>query len=148
MAKVTLASYFTEMSGRLGNYVFYNSYDMEYVRSYVIPQNPDTDAQKAVRKTFGDAVRSWQSLTFEEHLKYNKKARRLQLSGYNLYISIYIKERFSHSDLKKENKALSIAFRRHSDSTQIAGSSVPSPFFFKEGTLSPYIKAFPCSLAG
>jgi len=148
MAKVKLASFLTEISGRLGNVVFYNSYGREYLRVYVKPENPDTDKQKTVRKTFGDAVRSWQSLPDEQKQKYNKKARRLSLSGYNLYISIYMKDNLSHGDLKKDSNALSIAFSRHSDSIQIAGSSVASPFCLYDRSLSAYMQAYHCSLAG
>jgi hypothetical protein len=147
MANVKLASYLTEVSGRLGNYVYYSSYGREYVRVYVIPENPDTDAQKIVRKTFGDAVRSWQSLPDEEHQKFNKKARRLNLSGYNLYISTFIKDRLSHWELKKSSDAIPIAVRRHSDITQTGDISVSSPFCLYNNTFTPYIQSFPGSIA-
>jgi len=143
MAKAKLASYLTEVSGHLGNFVYYNSYGREYIRVYTKPENPDTAKQKIVRKTFGDAVRSWQSLPSEQHQKYNKKARRLSLSGYNLYISIYMKDNLSHEDLKINSKALSTAFNRHSDSIQIAGCSVASPFCLNDRPLSPYIQVSP-----
>jgi len=141
MAKVKLASYLTEISGRLGNIVLYNSYDKEYARIYVKPENPNSDKQKAVRKTFGDAVRSWQSLHSEEQQKYNKKARRLSLSGYNLYISLYMKDNLSWEDIKRDNRNLFTASKKHSDSIQRADLSVASTFQVLHSSYSESIQA-------
>jgi hypothetical protein len=89
------------ISGRLGSIVFYVNHRgacsdfTQCVRSYVIPRNPDTEAQRKVRRSFGEAVRLWQSMSEDERYSYNRKARYLNMSGYNLYISKYIKKQTS-----------------------------------------------------
>ncbi len=83
--------------GRIGNLVFYcrrrtaSSTMTQCVRAHVIPRNPDTEAQRKVRRSFGDAVRTWQSMSLDDRHAFNRKARYLNMSGYNLYISNYIK---------------------------------------------------------
>ena len=99
MAVVTLNPVFRSMKGRIGGIVFYNNNDMLCARIKAIPVNPDTEEQRIVRKTFGDAVRSWQSLAIEDKQKYNKKARRLSKKGYNLYISLYMKNNPVNKDI-------------------------------------------------
>jgi hypothetical protein len=79
------------ISGRIGNIVFYTNRGRQCVRKHVIPRNPDTAAQRIVRCAFSDAVRSWQSLSEDEQYAYTRKARNLNMSGYNLYISKYMK---------------------------------------------------------
>ncbi len=79
------------ISGRIGSVVFYTRRGRQCVRLHVIPRNPDTEAQRVVRRSFGDAVRSWQSMTEDEKYAYNRQARYLNMSGYNLYISKYLK---------------------------------------------------------
>jgi hypothetical protein len=79
------------ISGRIGNVVFYTNRGRQCVRTHVVPRNPDTEAQRAVRGAFREAVRSWQSMPPEEQHTYNRKARYLNMSGYNLYISNYLK---------------------------------------------------------
>ncbi len=91
MATATPNILINSISGRIGNVVFYKRLGMQCVRTHVIPRNPDTEAQRAVRRSFADAVRSWQSMTDDERYAYIRKARYLNMSGYNLYISIYLK---------------------------------------------------------
>jgi len=62
--------------------VRYDFYD------YVITH---TEAQQTRREKFADAVAGWQSLTKEQKKFYNKSAIGLNMSGYNLYLSQYIK---------------------------------------------------------
>ncbi len=80
------------ISGKIGNVVFYMNRGRQCARLYVIPRNPDTESQRAVRRSFGDAVRSWQVMLPDEKYSYNRKARYLNMSGYNLYISNYLKK--------------------------------------------------------
>ncbi len=77
--------------GKIGNVVFYYSRGKQCIRTYVIPRNPDTEAQRLVRRAFGDAVRSWQAMRPDDKYAYNKTARFLNMSGYNLFISNYLK---------------------------------------------------------
>lgn len=140
MAIIKLNPMYQSIGGRLGNIVLYNRYDREYARVFVKPVNPNTMEQKKIRRTFGDAVRSWQELSGEVKHKYNMKARRLPMSGYNLYISHYIKENILHADLKKDNTSLFIASSRLSHSTQKAHPSVATPFFIKDCFYSPPVQ--------
>ncbi len=80
------------ISGRIGNVVFYLNRERQCVRTHVIPRNPDTEAQRAVRRSFGDAVHLWQAMSPDEKYSYNRKARYLNMSGYNLFISNYLKK--------------------------------------------------------
>ncbi len=148
MARVELASYLKAVDGRIGNFVYYSAYGREYLRVYVKPENPDTVAQKTVRKTFGNAVRSWQSLSGEEKQKHNKKAYRLNLSGYNLYISLFMKDNLPKNDIKSENRTLYINSMKHSDRIHIADCSVASPLPWDYRSLTCYIHTVNDSAAG
>ena len=139
MAKVELASFLRTISGRMGNIVLYSSYGREYMRVYVRPKNPDTEKQKTVRKTFGDAVRSWQNISPIEQQQYNKKARRLCMSGYNLYISLFMKENLTRNSIKTDTVPLHAAHFRHPDSIQRADISVAVPFYHDNSRHTPGI---------
>ncbi len=91
--KVKLPSYLQSANGRIGDIVFYNRRNRIFARRYVKPVNPDTVKQRAVRKTFADAVSSWLSLSPEKRAEFGRKARRLNMSGYNLYISKFMKDK-------------------------------------------------------
>lgn len=95
MAIATLNPILTGINGRIGSIVFYKRRDRQCIRTYVKPHNPDTTAQKIIRRTFAEAVKSWQSISRDEKYKYNRKARCTQMSGYNLYISGYMKNQIS-----------------------------------------------------
>ncbi|MBN2403170.1 MAG: hypothetical protein JXN64_12320 [Spirochaetes bacterium] len=95
MATAALNPIITSISGRMGGVVFYSRHGRQCVRSHVIPRNPDTEAQKACRRTFAGAVKSWQSMAQDEKYIFIRKARYLQMSGYNLYISQYMTKRAS-----------------------------------------------------
>lgn len=60
-------------------------------KDFYVPYNPRTAEQQAWRSDFADAVASWQSLTNEEKKEYNSKAQGKKMSGYNLYISNYLR---------------------------------------------------------
>jgi hypothetical protein len=93
MAKAKLSPMFTSITGRVGNVVFYKRMGVQCLRRYVIPRNPDTEVQRVNRYTFKDAVRTWKELSEDEQYRYNRKVVELKLfmSGYNLYISDYMK---------------------------------------------------------
>ena len=104
MAIALLNPLISSVNGRLGNVVFYKRRNTQCIRSYVIPRNPDTAAQRAARHTFADAVKSWQSITRDEKFKFIRRARNMQMSGYNLYISLFIKKQ--ESSERKASAAL------------------------------------------
>ncbi|MBN2038796.1 MAG: hypothetical protein JW864_02070 [Spirochaetes bacterium] len=104
MATVKLNPVILSISGRFGNSVFYVNRNRQCVRSYVVPRNPDTPFQKEVRKSFAEAVKSWQQISPEEKYACIRKARGFGMSGYNLYISEFItgkkavRKKFKNSD--------------------------------------------------
>lgn len=91
MATITLNPSFDRLNSRIGRMIFYTRSGTQCVRSHVKPRNPDTPEQRKNRNTFREAVKLWQSLTEEEKNVYRKKARRLRITGYNLFISRYLK---------------------------------------------------------
>ncbi len=109
MATAKPAVLINTISGRIGNLVFYtrplapgtaksrgkaatqSTARTQCVRTYVVPRNPDTISQRAVRRCFAEAVRAWQSLAGEDRNTYNRKARYINMSGYNLFISKFMK---------------------------------------------------------
>ena len=95
MATAVLNPLFISISGRIGSIVFYRRKKTQCIRTYVVPRNPDTISQRNARRSFADAVKSWQALTALEKYKYTRRARGTHMSGYNLYISEYMKEKTS-----------------------------------------------------
>ncbi len=104
MATATPNILINSIRGRIGNVVFYTRRGRQCVRVHVIPRNPDTEAQRVVRRAFGDAVRSWQAMSPDEQYTYTRKARHLNMSGYNLFISGYM--------ILKQNRTLARAEHR------------------------------------
>lgn len=103
MATATLNPLIKSVSGRIGSFVFYRRKNTQCIRTHVVPYNPDTVSQRNIRTTFADAVKSWQSLTGEERYKYTRRSRGMNMSGYNLYISEYMKDRISGNSKPKAN---------------------------------------------
>jgi len=148
MANVKLSPFLQSVSGRLGKIVLYNIKGREYARVYVKPSNPDTESQRFIRKTFGSAVKSWQELSLSEKEKYNRKARRLSMSGYNLFISGFMKDNISREDTDAGHKNIFMASCKHSHSTMKACCSVPSSYFLKSSRDHSIMRVFNGSGAG
>lgn len=53
--------------------------------------NPNTEAQQTQRSKFADAVSAWQGLTNEQKANYNTRRNIGARSGYNIFISEYMK---------------------------------------------------------
>jgi hypothetical protein len=87
MACVTLHPALQSISGRIGDIVFYSSKGQQFARSYVIPRNPDTAAQRERRTLFAKAVAHWQSISESSKEKWNRKALGTVRTGYTLFIS-------------------------------------------------------------
>jgi hypothetical protein len=123
--------------GRLGNFIFYFRHGNQCIRMHAVPYNPDTEAQRIVRRTFGDAVRSWQAMDTDEKNKYNRKARFLNISGYNLYISEYMK-----TNISAKLKALSTSGSSDSSGTFSLKDSINSVSTPKKNksAVSPAVK--------
>jgi hypothetical protein len=90
MAKVTLHPMLLGISGKIGSIVFYSYRNNQYARRYVIPKNPNTPAQKSRRELFAEAVNKWQNLPEHKKSRWNNDARNQAISGYNLFISVYL----------------------------------------------------------
>jgi len=104
MAKAELDVLFTGLKGHLGNVVYYNMWGRTYVRRYVVPANPNSEAQSAQRSLFARGMAAWKMLTDDEKLLYKKKARNLKrvrrrvMHAHNLFISEYIESEIKARD--------------------------------------------------
>ena len=107
MAIIQLNPLLDAIRGTVGAIVLYRRYNRQYARRHVRPANPDTEGQRLIRSCFGDAVRSWQSLSPGEKDGWNRRGRKLSRSGYNLYISRFMRE---HISRKKGFAAFQAAF--------------------------------------
>jgi hypothetical protein len=63
----------------------------QYRRSYVIPANPNTTMQKAVRASFTNAVSFWHTLSSIQRLAFAYLATGLVMSGFNYLVSLWQK---------------------------------------------------------
>ena len=115
MGVATLNPVLSQINGRIGDVVFYRRQDKQCIRTYVVPNNPDTIAQRIIRENFAEAVKSWQSLTKDEKYRFIRKARNMNMSGYNLYISQYMKLTLicEHQTLVKEFLTKIPGIQRH-----------------------------------
>ena len=97
MARILLPSYLKEARGRMQDAVLCRRRGREYMRPYLVPRNPDTPAQRAVRGSFRDAVHAWQAMSTGEKNQWNFRARYKAATGYNLFMSHYMKQTCSAS---------------------------------------------------
>lgn len=65
----------------------------QYVRTYVIPNDPKTAKQKKQRKKYARAVEIWKQMSDGEKHHYNKRAMNLNMSGYNLFVSEFTRRK-------------------------------------------------------
>lgn len=65
----------------------------QYIRKYSKPKDKKTPWQKEQRKKLADAVKAWRELSEEAKQAYNVRGKTMNLSGYNLFISEFIRER-------------------------------------------------------
>jgi len=79
-------------SGAIGKSLIASSWKgEEYIRAYTKPRNPRTQAQRAHRSLFAEAVEAWRGLTPEKKKVLDREA--VGMSGFNLFISRFIRER-------------------------------------------------------
>ncbi len=91
MAKVKLHPYLRTAHGGMGDLVFYRRYGKIYIKARTIPSNPRTEPQVKCRGNFGGGVKAWQVLPEEEKALYRNRAKRKKKSGYNLFMSEYLR---------------------------------------------------------
>jgi hypothetical protein len=93
MAEVFLNPMFTALNGRAGTIVFYSYSGRVFFRAYVRPRNPDTPAQRTNRGLFREAMKAWQALSSFDKDGFSRRAKRLGITGHNLFISRYMRSR-------------------------------------------------------
>jgi hypothetical protein len=91
MAKFTLNPAFTDANGSMGRIVLYKRNGVLCARKHVIPVNPDTPEQRSNRNRFALAVKAWRETPADEKKKWNLKAKRKGKTGYNYFLSQYMK---------------------------------------------------------
>jgi hypothetical protein len=87
MAKVIGPLLSVDARGKLANaMVFMGWKGLKTVRQFVVPANPNTDPQKAVRATFTTAVGKHHLLLGPDKVAWDARASGQQLSGFNLFM--------------------------------------------------------------
>jgi len=95
MATAQLNPVITSLSGGVGNLVFYKRYGRTVMRTWIMPPNPRTVKQQSNRARFAQAMAAWQGLRADDKALYNARAKKLRITGHNLFISRYMK---GHTD--------------------------------------------------
>ncbi len=91
MARVKLHPYLRTAHGGLDGLVLYRRYGKIYIKARTIPANPRTEPQVKCRGNFSGSVKAWQVLPEEEKNLYRVRAKRKRKSGYNLFMSEYLR---------------------------------------------------------
>ena len=91
MATATLNPVIDSISGSVGKMVFYTRHGKTLMRTWIMPPNPRTEAQQANRGLFRQAMAAWQGLSRGKKDALNVQARKLGITGHNLFISRYMK---------------------------------------------------------
>lgn len=139
MATTKLNPAYMSMKGNIGKLIFYNRKGKQCIRSYCIPRNPNTPAQKAVRRNFAEAVKAWQMLPLSEKEAYNRRARKKPLTGYNLFTSEFLREKYSSAQMSAH---FSQAVTVHPDSPQLRSCAISAPFHIVNSFDTAYIPGF------
>lgn len=58
------------------------------------PTNPNTESQQIARQVFREVIAEWQALTNEQKRVYSERGAKRNLSGYNVFISEHLKNRY------------------------------------------------------
>lgn len=85
--KIVFSPLIAGMSGRAADAVAASWKGRNYIRKFVVPHNPQTDAQTAVRESLARCVTLWRSLTVPVKAWLDKYATAYRMSGYNTFIS-------------------------------------------------------------
>lgn len=75
--------------------VYYRMRGQTYARHWVRGTNPRTPAQRNVRNYFASAVRAYQAISWPERLAWRKAAYNTNMSGYELFLSTYVKANYT-----------------------------------------------------
>lgn len=76
---------------------------ISYMRERIIPHNPKSAAQVAIRGVLSDGVSKWRFGTISESdkLKWNTYALGLGESGFNRYLRVYIEDNYDNDTQTK-----------------------------------------------
>ena len=84
---IELPFFITGMRGKLGNRVYCTRNGKPCSRLHVMPSNPRTGRQRERRSLFARAVSAWRGLDADTRAQWNRRARGMKMSGYNLFMS-------------------------------------------------------------
>jgi len=101
--KVTLNPVFESMRGNLDGIVYYTCHGKVRARLYAVPRDPKTPAQRARRRAFSDAVAAWKMLSVEEKNCWKAHGKRKRVSGYNAFISAYLKKETAPTTVQSQS---------------------------------------------
>lgn len=94
MTRVTGPMFSLTASGTLGDVITYSNWKgLPYVRSRVIPANPQTSSQVSVRNTLTAGVSAWRlnaSVPAASRTSWDFYASGTGMSGFNRYIKLFI----------------------------------------------------------
>lgn len=94
MSKVTGPLFSLTASGTIGDVITYSRWKgIPYVRTRVIPQNPQTDDQVSVRNTMAAGVSAWKddaSVPAASQASWAYYASGTGMSGFNRYVKKFI----------------------------------------------------------
>ncbi|MDO9537258.1 MAG: hypothetical protein Q7J68_02950 [Thermoplasmata archaeon] len=68
-------------------------YGKQYVRKWVKPKDPKTPLQMQQREKYARANEIWKEMSPDEKQIYREHAKGLGMSGYNLFVSEFTRER-------------------------------------------------------
>jgi hypothetical protein len=83
--RLTLSPLISKLSGTAADAVAASWKGIQYVRQYVVPQNPNSAAQQLVRNTIARLNPLWQTLGTLASAAWTYKATGLPLSAWNLF---------------------------------------------------------------
>jgi len=103
----------SDIRNKLGDSVVFSIWKgRNYFRSYVIPANPRTNAQKANRAVLSELVKRWQAIinTAGKKAAWNAEALPYLISGFNLFMKFGRKSAISCPATGSANVAFNITY--------------------------------------
>lgn len=103
----------SDIRNQLGQSVVFSIWKgRNYFRSYVIPANPRTNAQKGNRAVLKELVKRWQSIinTDAKRAAWNNEALPYLISGFNLFVKFGRKSAISCPSTGQANVAFNITY--------------------------------------
>ena len=87
MARIYLSPLIVDIRAKQADTVFSKWRGINYIRSRVIPANPKTDAQVAIRNALKNLVSLWQGAHYSMRINRNGYATGKPYSGFNSFLS-------------------------------------------------------------